>query len=72
MTVGGDMDINGGINVGTAIGAEGSASAWRFVAEVPSDEDLTKGVHFAEVVAMEQGTEVAKPICEDDSVEPQV
>ena len=70
--VGGDMDIDGGINVGTAIGAEGSGSERWVAAGATGDEDLTKGLHFADVVAMEQGSEVAKPVCENDSVEPQV
>ena len=70
--IGGDLDIDGGIDVGTAIEAEGAVSALRFIAGAIGDEDLTKGVHFADVVSMEQGVEIAKPVCEDDGVEPQV
>ncbi len=36
------------------------------------DEDPTEGVYFADVVAMGQGSEIAKPVCEDENVEPQV
>ena len=53
LTVGGDLEIEGGINAGSVIG----------------DEDLTKGVYFADVVAMGQGSEIAKPVCEDENVE---
>ena len=72
LAVGGDLEIEGGINAGSAIEAEGGVSALRFVAGAIGDEDLTKGVYFADVVAMGQGSEIAKPVCEDENVEPQV
>ena len=72
LTVCGDLEIEGGINAGSAIEAEGGVSALRFVAGAIGDEDLTKGVYFADVVAMGQGSEIAKPVCEDENVEPQV
>ena len=72
LTVGGGLEVDGGISAGTSIEAEEAVSARRFVAGAIGDEDLTKGVHFADVVSMEQGSEIAKPVCEDDGVEPQV
>lgn len=72
LTVGGDLDIDGGINAGSAIEAKGPVSAPRFIAGAIGDEDLTKGVYFADVVAMGQGSEIAKPVCKDENVEPQV
>ena len=72
LTIGGELEIVGGVNAGSDIEAEGAVSAPRFIAGAIGDEDLTKGIFFADVVAMGQGSEIAKPVCEDENVEPQV
>jgi len=63
---GGDVDMHGDLDV------DGAVDAWRFRAGALGNQDLTKGLFFADIVTMNASVRVNKPVCNDQGSTAQI
>ena len=57
--------FSGGVEIAGDLDVAASATATRFLAGAIGNQDLTKGIYSARVVAMSPATAIEKPICND-------
>ncbi|MCY4260978.1 MAG: hypothetical protein OXC91_12040, partial [Rhodobacteraceae bacterium] len=63
---GGDVSLDGALDV------DGDADAWRFRAGALGGQDLTRGLFFADIVAMNTSIRITKPVCRDQGSTAQI
>ncbi len=78
LAIGGSLDVDGSVSVegstviDDTLQATLAVTAERFRATAINGQDLTKGVFFADLVAMEPVPTITKPICKDAGSDPRI
>ena len=72
LTVAGTASVTGQVTAGADMEVTGELTAERFLAEAIGNQDLTKGIFTASVLAMDGAAKITQPQCLDAGSEPAI